>query len=804
VNSVWLRARAELRSGWRRSLALALMMGLAGGAVIGAAVGARRTHSAYERFLVAQRSMDVVASPAIGYSGIPDLVRVEKFPEVADSARVYLLQGVIHTPSGREATFPGVFPLLDPSGRFGATFNVMKFLSGRAPVNPYEVAVSFGVAQRYHIELGDRLRFDLYGHDANGDANTQVVKRLTFDVVGIEAAPGEFETLGAQNIAAIHLAPALAKAEPATLYPTDQSLVLKLRPGPGRLRRFFAHAEREGVPLDSNVTLADQDVGVQRGNEFQAVALWLIAAITAITGVAVFGQTLARQTFIESIEYPTLRALGMTRGQLWAVSLLRAGAMAAVATGLAVVVAILLSPLTPTGAARIAEPRPGLWIDAIFLAIGAAAILIVFVLLAMIPGYRAARARGNALGTAEVEGRERPLRFGSAASDLGLPRSAVIGIAMATQPGRGRTAVPIRTAILGTTFGVVTVVAALTFSASINQLTRSPALFGWNWDVIAFGASDRPSQQAIDRDRSMLSADPDVAAFAEGTADTIVIGGTELLAIGLDPNPSVHPAMIEGQPPLGSNEIALGTDTMRSLHLSIGDTIRVRGGNDESQGVPGRHAQMRVVGRIAMPSFFFSFNRPGRGAAVTLAGMKLLRPGAQGDGFYLKFKPGVDPRAAQRRLRALHFFVLPGQEPGDLASVRRIARVPLLLAGLLAALSAATLGHTLITSTRQRRRDFALLRTLGFVRRQVQLTVAWQASTLIVVAMAIGIPVGVAAGRWAWRLFTDSLGVVPQPVISWVVLSLLVPGTLLLANLIAFLPGRIAGRVRPAVVLRTE
>jgi ABC-type lipoprotein release transport system permease subunit len=295
-----------------------------------------------------------------------------------------------------------------------------------------------------------------------------------------------------------------------------------------------------------------------------------------------------------------------------------------------------------------------------------------------------------------------------------------------------------------------------------------------------------------------------VGGFTEGTVDTIEIRGTEMLALGLDPNPSVHTPVIEGQSPLGSNEIALGTDTMRALHVSIGDTIQVRGGNDESEGIRGRQAPMRVVGRMVMPSFFFTFNRPGRGAAVTLAGMKLLRPGTVGDGFFVRFKPGVDLRAAQRRLRALHFFLLSGQEPGDLASVRRIANVPLLLAGLLAAMSAATLGHALITSIRQRRRDFALLRTLGFVRRQVQLTVAWQASTLIVVSLAIGIPVGVAAGRWSWRLFTDSLGVVPQPVISWVVLSLLVPGTLLLANLIAFLPGRIAGRVRPAVVLRTE
>src|SRR5712691_10355410 len=207
MNSVWLRTRAELRSGWRRVLTMALLFGLAGGAVITAAVGARRTHTAYERFLVAQRAMDLVVSPAAGYSAIPELAKVERFPEVTDSARVYLLQGAVHTPSGKQVMFPDVFMLLDPSGRFGVTFNKVKILEGRAPdpTHPYEVAVSFGVAQRLNVEIGQRLRFDLFGHDANGDSNFTVVKRLTFNVVGIEAAPGEFESLGAQNIAAVHL-----------------------------------------------------------------------------------------------------------------------------------------------------------------------------------------------------------------------------------------------------------------------------------------------------------------------------------------------------------------------------------------------------------------------------------------------------------------------------------------------------------------------------------------------------------------------------------------------------------------------
>jgi len=82
--------------------------------------------------------------------------------------------------------------------------------------------------------------------------------------------------------------------------------------------------------------------------------------------------------------------------------------------------------------------------------------------------------------------------------------------------------------------------------------------------------------------------------------------------------------------------------------------------------------------------------------------------------------------------------------------------------------------------------------------------VAWQATTLSLVALAIGVPVGIAVGRGMWTSFADQLGIVPAPAIPLLGVLLTVPATLLLANLIAFLPGRAASRVKPATVLRTE
>jgi hypothetical protein len=86
----------------------------------------------------------------------------------------------------------------------------------------------------------------------------------------------------------------------------------------------------------------------------------------------------------------------------------------------------------------------------------------------------------------------------------------------------------------------------------------------------------------------------------------------------------------------------------------------------------------------------------------------------------------------------------------------------------------------------------------------VSLTVVWQASTLVALALAIGIPVGVAAGRWIWLVVAEQIGVVPEPVLPAALLALLVAATVLVANLVAAVPAWMAARTRPATVLRAE
>jgi hypothetical protein len=312
--------------------------------------------------------------------------------------------------------------------------------------------------------------------------------------------------------------------------------------------------------------------------------------------------------------------------------------------------------------------------------------------------------------------------------------------------------------------------------------------------------------------KRLLETDPDVAAAWEMEGGSLTIDGRpEPLALAFDLRGPFRPAIVEGRVPVDDGEIALGTQTLRSLNRSIGETVRVALAEDFSGRPGGAAVPMRVVGRVVVPQFFFAQTEPGRGAVLSYPGLARLqgdRASFQGGAYFVRFRPAADRDAAlarvTERLAAYGPFPLPGKRAADVTNLSRISGVPVALSALLGAMSAGILAHTLVTTARRRRRDLAVLKTLGFVRRQVRATIAWQATTTVVLALAVGIPLGLAAGRWAWRVFTDQLGVVPEPVVPGRVLGVVVPGALLLANVIAALPARAAARVRPAAVFRTE
>jgi ABC-type lipoprotein release transport system permease subunit len=159
---------------------------------------------------------------------------------------------------------------------------------------------------------------------------------------------------------------------------------------------------------------------------------------------------------------------------------------------------------------------------------------------------------------------------------------------------------------------------------------------------------------------------------------------------------------------------------------------------------------------------------------------------------------------ASRVARAGPFQAQGPPTPTDLVDFGRVRNLPMLLGIALGGLALATIAHLLITSVRRRRRDLAILRTLGFTRGQIRRTAAWQAGTITGAALVIGIPVGLLCGRIAWQVFAGHLGITVVLEIPVWQFAVVIPAALALAVAIAMVPGESAARAQPTRVLRGE
>jgi ABC-type lipoprotein release transport system permease subunit len=171
--------------------------------------------------------------------------------------------------------------------------------------------------------------------------------------------------------------------------------------------------------------------------------------------------------------------------------------------------------------------------------------------------------------------------------------------------------------------------------------------------------------------------------------------------------------------------------------------------------------------------------------------------------FLVQLHRPANPAAIARLKQQFPGVVLPAVPPPEVRDLREVNGLPLALALLLALPAVAAVAHTLLTSVRRRRRELAILKTVGFTGRQVRATVAWQATAIASTSLLIGLPLGIAAGRWAWTLFATQVAIQPVPVIT-PLLVFAIPAVLLLANAVAAIPARAAAHTQAATVLRTE
>ena len=297
----------------------------------------------------------------------------------------------------------------------------------------------------------------------------------------------------------------------------------------------------------------------------------------------------------------------------------------------------------------------------------------------------------------------------------------------------------------------------------------------------------------------------------------------------------VAPPILSGHGVTESDQIVVGSSTLAELHKHVGDSVVV------SYGSPGGELSippttLRIVGTATFPAVGFAslisdHTSMGTGALIPetvlpdsfrQAAFSNPDPNLQGPELVLvRMRSGLSTAAGRADMQRLAdaanklyatdanaagntVMVLGVQRPAQIVDYRAIGAAPVILSIGLAIGAVAALGLTLRVSVRRRRRDLAILRALGFTKRQLAGAVAWQATVSALIAIVIGIPVGIAIGRTLWTIFAHTLNVVPDPTVPVLPVVLVAAGAFVFANLVAAQPGWAAARIPTATVLRAD
>jgi ABC-type antimicrobial peptide transport system permease subunit len=822
VGSVWLTLRAGFRGEWRGWLALALLLGVMSGVVLAAAAGARRTDTAYPRLLTWSRASDLQVIPY--GNGVPGYYQaLGRLPQVAAMSTADLMNMTVRLRGGYvpAAQFQ---VYASPDGRMGISVDRVKVLAGRLfdPADPRAIMIDQKLADEEHARPGSTVRLLGVPNDQNGNPDLARAIPLAFRVSAIVVFDNQIAPVATGGNTTALLSPAFLRTAAGRQVPNSgYEAFVRLRPGAspaGFLQTASVLAARYPAVGGKilGISTADEVTATQRAIRPYAVALALFAALAGVIALVIIGQLLGRQLVLDSAWFGVLRALGMTRGRLAALSLARVGAVSAAGGCLAVAIAVAASPLMPIGPARLAEPAPGIEVNVAILVAGFVVIALAPLAVAAPVAWRAAAGQPARLTEPSVP--QRPSRLGTALGVAGTVTGG-IGVRMAFERGHGRTAVPVRPALAAITVATAAVTAAAVFGSSLIALVSTPHRYGQNWTReldLAFGAG---SQRLLAR---IVSAQSGVTGYADGNYGQVTIQGQTIAAIGVTPlRGQSYLTLLAGHLPSGPGQIALGAQTLRSLHRQLGQTVQVTA---NGYGVVVTHTTgpLRIVGEVIFASLGrrggFTGTDLGNGALVSTSLLSIPFPqtGCTTTCYnfiLLRYRPGTSPAAAAARLIAAvtRLGCPPGscsvagdQRPLDIQGYTGIRDTPLILGALLTLLGVAALAHVLVTGVRRRRRDLAILKIIGMRKAQLLSVVCWQAVALTAAALIAGIPLGILVGRWSWALFAGSVGVAPSAQVPLLLLLTETAAALLVGIITATIPGRTAARTRPATVLRTE
>ncbi len=802
-----LRLRAERRSATRWIGAI-LLLTVAGSAALVAAQAARRTDTAFTRDLEHGNASDaVISANTTGETpkendlrraaGNRILDAVDRSPLViahgrfggATVARVH--NGKVDARLNRDSAF-GLLPY---DSRIGRTISRPHIDAGRLaePGRADEVAITRETSALTGWHVGTRIDdlrvYDWAALDENGLPHPDRGTPVRVRVVGVVEFPEELLQAGSERQLRVYFTPAFARHyQPSIFYLTEW---VRLRHGAAdipALRAAVARANRADPTIDMPIAVTSEQLAkVNRANDPLVNGLWILAGLFGLVGILLAAQSLGRSLAGRADTHAQLRALGATRRQRFSIEFVNLAAIALVAALFAAVLAYLLSPLTPIGDARDAEPHPGFTVN---LALTLVAIAAAFLgtMIATLPAlWRLVRTDALPGNTGRLDSHLRRSRVAELVARLRLGTPAAIGTQLALQPGRGETATPVRSVLASLILVLATVTATFAFGVNLQRWTTTPQLYGWNWDAAAgtnFGTIPPEFEKAVE-------SFPNVAEVSALNIGDLMTAGRRIPAIGIGPlRGHLNVKVDSGRVPQNTHEIVLGAKTMRVLGKQIGDRINVT--------INAKHANLLVVGRATFPAFGNARGGEsglGVGALGTVARFPVVDPSTPGGRFnymVLRFRAGTTAQT-EKHLRAFlaqngcvdSSCLITDSRPAEINGYRNARGLPLTIGIVLVALLVATLIHVLVSTMRRRSRDFAVLRALGCTPRNLVATMCWQTIVLTGASIVVGVPLGLVVNNLAWRAFSHQLGFAPGTVAPLTSLAIAAAGLLAIAAVLA-------------------
>ncbi len=801
----WLRLDARRR--WRSLFVLGLLIALATMTVLTAVAGARRGQTAFSRLWA--RTLPTTVTVLPNQPGF-DWARIRSLPEVTALTTFaiagFALEG--YPLAGQNLGFPPGDSQVMRTIERPVVFDGRLFDPRRAD----EAVVTPRFLVGYGKSVGDMitLRLPTPREAANGyDPSTGTVPhgpRVPVRIVGVIRSFWFSDPPGSNG--ALVPSPGLLTHYRANLMGRHDSTyinaLVRLRGGAAGIPAFRADLARATGRSDIDVWNNYVDFGgpVRQLSNFEAASLLAFGLAALAAAVVLIGQSVARYISATMADLQLLRGPGLRPRQAVAAAIAAPFAAAVAGTTLAVVGAIVASRWMPIGGVSTLEPEPGIDTDWLILGTGWAVVPLV-----VLAG--SAIAAGTALAASRTRTLPRRSALALALARAGLPVSAVIGTRFALEPGRDRSAVPVRPALTGAIVGVLGVLAAFTFAAGVSDAAANPARFGQTNQLGGFlGFNGQTFNPATPKAMAAVAGDRDVIGVNDARIAVAYSGDTSVTMYSYQPvgGKRLPVVLTAGRMPATAGEVVLAPTTARQLGVTVGARIPLTSGS-----VP-RTASVTGIGFVPEGPH----NGYASGGWITLAGYDRVFNGVR---YSFKFRvgeialrSGADVQSAARRLNAVaaraaggHGLSLtPPPPPDEVKEIRDVAALPIALGGFLALLAAGAVGHALATAVRRRRHELAVLRALGMTRRQARLVIVTQASVLTLTGLAFGVPLGLAAGRALWRVVADSTPLAYHPPLALLALVLIAPAGLLVANLLAAWPGQRAAGLPSGQVLRTE